>query len=152
MRDMVLKEMDALGCAPALRRLVADLPDAQSVVVRPHRAAWLPIAASQDREAALYMNRTHVHVKLDPADGGGVRGAKRVPRARRERADRLREGYGPQAGDPGLQEELRAAVARALAREITASDPAATTEDFCLETGLALPVTGWCDDCEQYCG
>ena len=152
MRDMVLKEMDALGCAPALRRLVADLPDTQSVVVRPHRAAWLPIAASQDREAALYMNRTHVHVKLDPADGGAfaARNGFHVPGVNGQTA--YVRVTPAQAGDPGLQEELRAAVARALAREITASDPAATTEDFCLETGLALPVTGWCDDCEQYCG
>ena len=35
MKDQVLARMDALGCAPSLRRLVAQLPDPTRIVVKP---------------------------------------------------------------------------------------------------------------------
>ena len=42
MRDQVLQDMDELGCSPALRRLVENLPDAQPLVVRPHGQRGCP--------------------------------------------------------------------------------------------------------------
>lgn len=150
MKDLVLAEMDALGSAPSLRRLIETLPADQPVVVRPHRAAWLPIGPSQDCDAALYMNVGHVHVKLDPADGeafaartgfhlSGVNGQTAYVRVTAAQAD-----------DPQWADELTAAVTRAFQRSITAPVPG-RAEAFCLETFVALPVTGWCDDCEQVC-
>jgi hypothetical protein len=153
MKDQVLQRMDELGCEPALRRLVERLPDSQPLVVKAGRAEWLPIAASHEQDAALYMNVRHVHVKLNPAD------AERTAHANGLRLADVngQTGYvfvsSEDAGRTDLQADLDAAVLRALRRHL--GDPPSTgllrPAAVCPTTGLELPANGYCDEHEGTC-
>lgn len=104
-------------------------------------------------DAALYMNRGQVHVKLDPADGEALAKRHGLHVAGINGQTAYVKVTAAQAGVADLQAPLHAAVKRALERELKAPEGSAgSTGDFCLETGLAFPVTGWCDVCEQFCG
>lgn len=123
MKDQVLQRMDELGCEPALRRLLERLPDEERVVVKEGRADWLPLAASHNQDAALYMGRRDAHIKLNPRDA-------------EETAQRLRlrlasvngqTGYvfvsNEDAGRTELETDLDAAVRRALRRHLGGPPP-----------------------------
>ncbi len=90
-------------------------------MVKAGRAEWLPIAASHDQDAALYMNVRHVHVKLNPAD------AERTAHTNGLRLADVngQTGYvfvsSEDAGRTDLETDLDAAVLRALRRHLGGS-------------------------------
>ncbi len=142
--------MDERGCQPALRRLVERLPDDQPVVVQAGRGDELLIAASHNEDAALYVSARDAHIKLNPADAEKV-----AHRTGLRLADvNGQTGYvfvsSRDAGRADLQEELDAAVLRALRRHLPGAGvgrPAAV----CPTTGLQLPASGYCDEHEGAC-
>lgn len=151
MKDLVLERMDAKGCAPAVRALVERIPNGQPLLVLPSRAARLLVAGSPDLASGLNVSERHVQIKLDVPDGeqfaetwgywAGTKGPTTYVRVTEAAL-----------GDPARQPALDAAVLRALTRRNPGVGQARAADDlFCPETLLALPVTGWCDDCEQVC-
>ncbi len=153
MKDQVLKQMDDLGCEPALRRLVERLPDDQPVVARAGRGDWLLVAASHNQDAGLYLGTRDAHLKLNPADAEKV--AQRTGLRLAEVNGQT--GYvfvsSEDAGRTDLETELGAAVVRALRRHLGGppQDAFSRAAVVCPTTGLQLPANGYCDEHEGSC-
>ena len=155
MKDQVLARMDALGCAPSLRRLVAQLPDPTRIVVKPGRADWLPLAATGECVAGVYMDVHHLHLLLTPHDARDVSASTGCRVTKSNPSTGYLHLTAEEAADEAHVAIFAAALERALLRSGTRlgndspEDIAVarrSSQRICRDTGLEVPVTGICDD------